>query len=230
MNDVLKQRLVGALILVALGVVFWPIIFVEPGDRDRADDARMPPRPAVVTTSIEPPDLAGLRPSEDLQKAEMVEPAPAAQNQLVTATADSSAAANAVTEVIEKAQPVAPPKPTVAPDNEASSQSRAAPQASPKMSKTRTEAPVKPKIDADGIPVTWILRVASLSSGEKGDELRQRLLKMGHKAYRQKVKSGGKTLYRVYVGPKVERAKLEKVQGQIDAEFGVSTMITRYYP
>ena len=26
MNDILKQRLVGALILVALGVVFWPII------------------------------------------------------------------------------------------------------------------------------------------------------------------------------------------------------------
>ncbi len=33
MNEVLKQRLIGALILVALGVVFWPIIFVEPGQQ-----------------------------------------------------------------------------------------------------------------------------------------------------------------------------------------------------
>ncbi len=229
MNDVLKQRLVGALILVALGVVFWPIIFVEPGERDRADDARIPPRPAVVTTSIEPPDLAGLRPSQALRKAEMDERTPLSESPAATPAQDTS---TTEPEPVEKAQPVAPPitpakntqpKPAVKPDSKPPVQTTIA-------SKTRTEAPVKPKIDADGIPVTWILRVASVSSGEKADELRQRLLKMGHKAYRQKVKSGGKTLYRVYVGPKVERAKLEKVQGQIDAEFGVSTKITRYYP
>ena len=42
MNDILKQRLVGALILVALGVVFWPIIFVEPGVKDTPGDSRIP--------------------------------------------------------------------------------------------------------------------------------------------------------------------------------------------
>jgi DedD protein len=53
---------------------------------------------------------------------------------------------------------------------------------------------------------------------------------MGHKAYVQRVKSGGKTLYRVSVGPKVEKARLEQIQGDIDARFGVKTLITRYYP
>ena len=66
MNDILKQRLVGALILVALGVVFWPIIFVEPGDQAVAEQRRIPPRPEVVTTAIEAPDLAGLRASPEL--------------------------------------------------------------------------------------------------------------------------------------------------------------------
>jgi DedD protein len=64
-NDILKQRLVGALILVALGVVFWPIIFVEPGDKAVAQQTRIPPRPDVVTTPIEVPDLAGLRASPE---------------------------------------------------------------------------------------------------------------------------------------------------------------------
>ncbi|MEJ2532362.1 MAG: hypothetical protein P8Y92_11230, partial [Halioglobus sp.] len=67
MNNVLKQRLVGALILVALGVVFWPIIFVEPGERPGVEQVRIPPRPQVDTTPIAPPERAGLRPSEALQ-------------------------------------------------------------------------------------------------------------------------------------------------------------------
>lgn len=207
MNDVLKQRLVGALILVALGVVFWPIIFVEPGQQGNLADARIPPRPNVAKTSIEPPDLAGLRPSKALKKAEEILPEAPLDTPILGTRAK--------------------PKPELTPV--VASPSKASPNL-PIQGKTRVTAPVKPSIDADGIPVAWILRVASVSSGAKADSLRRQLLKMGHKAYRQKVKSGGKTLYRVYVGPKVERAQLEKIQTQINREFGVTTMITRYYP
>ena len=34
----------------------------------------------------------------------------------------------------------------------------------------------------------------------------------------------------VYVGPKAEKARLEKIQGSINSRFGVKSMITRYYP
>ena len=74
MNEVLKQRLIGALILVALGVVFWPIIFVEPGQQGGADEVVIPPRPNVTTTPIEPPDMAGLRPSREITRATEPEP------------------------------------------------------------------------------------------------------------------------------------------------------------
>ncbi|PLW69428.1 SPOR domain-containing protein [Pseudohalioglobus lutimaris] len=206
MNDVLKQRLVGALILVALGVVFWPIIFVEPGEQGAAGEARIPPRPEVVSTPIEPPDIAGLRPSREFKK----ETEPEVSEQIAPAQ-PTPAAAPAVAEE----QPVAASPPPVKP----------AP-----AKKTRSEPPVKPALDADGIPVTWILRVASVSSADKSDQLRKELLAMGHKAYVQKVNSGGRTLYRVYIGPKVEKARLEKIRGDIDARFGVTSMITRYYP
>jgi DedD protein len=216
MNEVLKQRLVGALILVALGVVFWPIIFVEPGGQGGADEARIPPRPQVDTTPIETPGIAGLRPSPDLVK------------ELTPATEPSAPNNNG-----SGANPAAASKRPVAAASDSPAEAAAA-AASEKMAasvaKTRSEPPARPVVDGQGIPVVWILRVASVSSSARADELRKRLLDMGHKAYAKKIKSGDKTLYRVYVGPKAEKARLEKIQREVDAEFGVNTIITRYYP
>jgi len=212
-NDILKQRLVGALILVALGVVFWPIIFVEPGDQAVAEQRRIPPRPEVVTTAIEAPDLAGLRASPDLAvpaEPEVIEaPAPQRTGLAAVLTPEPAVAKPAEQARAEPAKQKTPPEPT---------------------RKTRSEPPEKLVIDGDGVPVAWILQVVSLSSADKADELRQRLLKMDQKAYVKKVRRGDKTLYRVYIGPKFERAALEAMQADIDEEFGVSSMIARYIP
>jgi DedD protein len=204
-NDVLKQRLVGALILVALGVVFWPIIFVEPGERPGLDQVRIPPRPQVDTTPIEPPERAGLRPSETLQ-APPVPPVEAPGTEADRAEKPLIPAAGT-----ETASPTAAAVP--------------APGA-----RTRTEPPEKPELDSDGVPIAWILQVASVSSDSKAEELRQRLQALNHKAYVKKVTREGKSLYRVYVGPKFERARLETIQADIDAQFGVKSMVMRYYP
>ena len=216
MNEVLKQRLVGALILVALGVVFWPIIFVEPGEQGGAEEARIPPRPLVETTPVEAPDIAGLRPSREIQKA----PEPA-DRELLTLAPEAPPVVNATASDTARTAAVDPkPEPKAKPRSDPA----------PVEKKTRSEPPVKPALDAEGIPITWILRVASVSSAEKADQLRKDLLDMGHKAYVKKIRSNGKTLYRVYVGPKVEKARLQKIQGSIDSKFGVSSLITRYYP
>ena len=206
MNDILKQRLVGALILVALGVVFWPIIFLEPGDEKVAQQPRVPPPPAVDTTPIEAPDLVGLRDSPEI----------AARNDAVVAqTPVEIQEPEPVVATISPPEPVKQaPLPTAVGDTE----------------RARSERPEKLVIDSDGVPVAWILQVASVSSDEKAQALRKRLLSMNQKAYVKKVPRGGKSLYRVYIGPKFERAQLEKIQAQIDAEFGVASMIARYVP
>ena len=95
---------------------------------------------------------------------------------------------------------------------------------------TSSVAPERPVLDSDGVPVAWILQVASVSSAAKADELRDRLLAMQFKAYVKKVGHAERDLYRVYVGPKFEKARLESIRMQIDAEFGVKSMITRYVP
>lgn len=63
MDSNVKQRLVGALILVALGVVFWPIIFV-PGPEPAEEIAiTVPPEPPIDITPVPEPDDFGLRQS-----------------------------------------------------------------------------------------------------------------------------------------------------------------------
>jgi DedD protein len=208
-NDILKQRLVGALILVALGVVFWPIIFVEPGEQVAAEQSRIPPRPEVDITPIEPPDLAGLRPSPELElqadRQDVVQPEP-------------------------EPAPEPEPEPQAVPQDRVAPAAVAADKAATTQPRTRSEAPERPVIDSDGVPVAWILQVASVSSAAKADELRDRLLAMQFKAYVKKVGHAERDLYRVYIGPKFEKARLESIRKQIDAEFGVKSMITRYVP
>jgi DedD protein len=213
MNDILKQRLVGALILVALGVVFWPIIFVEPGDPTSEDRARIPPRPVVDTTPLSSPDMAGLRPSPEIaiqQAQDEPEPTPEPKPE----PRPSEKEAQPVVETTVEAKPTPVPVPV---------------ESKPEQ-RTRSEAPVKPALDGDGVPVAWILQVASVSSADRADALRKKLLAMDHKAYVKKIKRGDKSLYRVYIGPKFERARLERIQAGIDSEFGVKSMIARYVP
>ncbi len=193
MNEVLKQRLVGALILLALGVIFWPIIFVQPDTEEIARQGGIPPQPDVPTSPLEPPDSSDLRASEPIQIH--------------------------AGEVASEQAPMSTAAPGAAPDS------------TPRMSENvRSEPPEELVLDADGVPVAWILQVASVSDADKAEALRQRLLALEQKAYVQKISSDGRTYYRVYIGPKFEQARLEQLRPEIDAEFGVSSILRRYVP
>jgi len=207
-NDILKQRLVGALILVALGVVFWPIIFVQPGEKEVAEQQRIPARPSVATTPIEPPDQMGLRASPERN---VMDDAASAED---FALPGDDAASTTV------AEPA--PEPLAAPPAE-----RKAPEVKETV---RSRSPAPLAVDSDGVPVAWILQIASVSDAAKADELRNRLLQLNYKAYVKRVEINGRVLHRVYLGPKFERAKLEQLQPAIDAEFGVTSMVARYIP
>jgi len=195
-NDILKQRLVGALILVALGVVFWPIIFVEPGERSSPGRVEIPPPPLIDTSPIEPPGQGDLRASPE------VEPEAGMAQAQETPLAEGVLDANA-------------PVPSAASTPEPGA---------------RSTPPQQPALDSSGLPVGWILQVATVSNAAKADELRDTLLASGEKAYVKKLETGGKVLYRVSIGPNVERARLERIQPQIDTRFGVKSLIVRYAP
>ena len=211
MNDILKQRLVGALILLALGVVFWPIVFVQPEQKTSAQQQSIPEPPAVSTTAIEAPEQGGLRASPDLTTNDDAQGMDSVAERDIGG--DDSEEARFASE-----------------SSAASSAPETSPATSPMPSEARSEAPERLAVDADGVPVAWTIQVATVSSAEKAERLRVRLLEKNEKAYVTKVSSGGKQLYRVCVGPKFERQELERMQASINAEFGVKTMLVRYLP
>ena len=56
MDPLFRQRLVGTLVLVALGIVFWPLIFVPPETREPILLQPMSLRPAIDQTPIPDPE------------------------------------------------------------------------------------------------------------------------------------------------------------------------------
>jgi len=220
-NEVLKQRLVGALILVALALIFWPIVFVGPDDEPSAQSRSIPEPPAVPTTVIEAPDDAGLRASPELTEYEESQAS-------VDADEQDNVGVDGTDYVIVESGTEAEPGSSATAD--VAPVATDVPAAATAATVARSEAPQPLVTDADGVPVAWTLQVATVSSAEKADGLRRRLLEKGEKAYVTTISSGGKQLYRVSVGPKFERQELERIQESINADFGVKTMLVRYLP
>tara|TARA_B110000977_G_scaffold46298_1_gene62985 strand:- start:2080 stop:2679 length:600 start_codon:yes stop_codon:yes gene_type:complete len=198
-NDILKQRLVGALILVALGVVFWPIIFLQPDDKA-----------APHSQSIAPPHAASI---EVVSQGDL-----RALPSLAALDDNPDGGERAETDPLAAVTPL-----TIS--------SEAVPQSSDSnTSGVRNSAHEQLFMDSDGIPLAWTLQVVTVSSADKAEALRKQLLDMSQKAYIVIVRSNGKKLYRVCIGPKFERIELETLQASINAQFKVNSIVARYIP
>jgi DedD protein len=216
MKEVVKQRLVGALILVALGVIFWPIIFVDPDTDIDIETLQMPPRPAPPEGFQAFPEEGDEATFDSRDDAALPEAEPAPGDALPAE--DPAAAATDAGE------------PAASSERDADTADTPGEAAVPAPGETR-EAPIaEPQMDAQGLPVVWTLQLVTLSDGIKAEALRQDLIDDGHKAYVKAVTVAGKPLYRVHIGPKAERAQLEALQAELDARLGVKSMIRRYLP
>ncbi|MEE4204120.1 MAG: SPOR domain-containing protein [Halieaceae bacterium] len=205
MEPIVKQRLVGALVLLALGVVFWPIIFVEAPEPEMLPAESMPPRPAVDTSPLEVPEVPRERISAQLPK--------------LPDQADAQRAADTATELAE------PPEDAVEPETLMSGLPEAD-ELEPLA--TREQPPAEPVLDEQGLGVAWVLQVATVSSETRAQALLARLGDKGYKAFIKPIKRDKRSLYRVQIGPKVERARLEKIKAVIDPELRVESAILRY--
>ena len=206
MNSIVKQRLVGALVLIALGVVFWPIIFVQTPEDELIQLPTMPSRPEFDRTPLPTPtsrrteieaQLPSLPEQSELARAADVATA------LPAESSGSSSPVQSESKTVKKAAEIDAPTP-------------------------RTVAPVVSPVDDQGLAVAWVLQVATVSSQSRAQGLLDQLKEQGYPAFIQQTKSGGKVLYRVKIGPKVERAKLAPIKAEVDALLKVDAAILRY--
>lgn len=208
-----KQRMVGALVLVALAVIFLPMLF------SRQDEQRQvtvqapsaPQAPAVPQVQVEPvvvPEPQAL-PQEPIPSDDEIADQQAPTMPIAPAAPVASAPAPA-------AKPVTPPP---------------APVAKPAPSQPIAAAPAKPdttqsRVDANGLSVSWSVQLASLSSRASAESLQKSLRSQGYNAYIRT--ADGKN--RVFVGPLIERAEADRLRDLLGRQQNLKGFVVRFQP
>jgi len=170
-DDGVKQRLIGAVVLVALMIIFLPMFF---GDRNvEIVDilSEMPAKPAIPEFDITKPV-----PPVEKRKAEKPEIQTKSQQKKV------------LQELIGK------------------------------------------KVDANSLPVSWTLQVASFKERTNAEKLRDRLRKGGYKAYTKFRHDVEPKMIRVFVGPVLERKTIDGIKTSISKQFKLDGVVVRYLP
>lgn len=218
-----RHRLIGATVLVLIGVLGFPLLF----------DTQ--PRPIQVDIPIEIPDRDKTRPLGAGGKIAAAEPAatPAAPPSppaavaappvadKVPANASLAAKEEVVAEKPARAAPVKDDKqekrvaaaPAV-PEPKAERKVEAkAPVASDEGAKARALLEGKPAV-AEG-QERFVLQVGAFADADKARETRTRLERAGLKTYTQEVDTKDGKRIRVRVGPYTQRAEADKAAAQI---------------
>ena len=200
------QRIVGALVLVALAVIFVPMLFnrEDAGQEVSVEAPAMPATPTAPEIVTEP--VAVPEPEPFPEQFEIIEEGGVAQSGTPTAPIEPAPAATPT--------PVEP-TPSTEPQVQAPS---IAPPAPP--------APSEPRLDASNLPVSWSVQLASLSSRENAEKLQQTLRAQGYNAYIRTAEG----MNRVFVGPLVERAEANRLRDQLQRQQKLNGFVVRFKP
>jgi DedD protein len=191
----LKQRIVGALVLLALAVIFLPMLLSRQDQLQpvRVDAPAMPRAPAMPQIEMQPvivPEPQSLpeelQPIAEAPPPVEVAPAPAPE------------------------EPEPEPEPVVA---------APAPDSAP------TQAPAS-RLDANSLPVSWSVQLASLSSRTGAETLQKTLRSQGYNAYIRHVDG----MNRVFVGPVIERTEANRLREQLNRQHKLSGFVVRFQP
>ncbi|SDA85687.1 DedD protein [Pseudomonas sp. NFACC15-1] len=212
-----KQRMVGALVLVALAVIFLPMLFSRQDEQRQVtvDAPAAPQAPSVPPVQVDPvavPEPQAL-PQEPVPSDEELAGQPAAPSTPIASVPATPA-------------PAAPSKPAVAPVPVP-----AAPAIKPAPSQPITAAPAKPdttqsRVDANGLSVSWSVQLASLTSRESAENLQKTLRSQGYNAYIRS--ADGKN--RVFVGPLIERAEADRLRDLLSRQQNLKGFVVRFQP
>ena len=200
MDPLYRQRLVGTLVLVALGVVFWPLIFVTPDTRAPITLQPMSQRPAVDQTPITEPESFEPSVAPKLPKPPK-NPPPVQEAADIQTQTDAERGALAA---LPDSDSVAAPQPRVVPPSEDS------------------------LVDEQGLAIFYVLQVATVGSVSRANELVEGLQARGYKAFSTRYDRVDDELFRVQIGPNAERAPLMRIKPEIDAVLKVDSQILRY--
>ena len=208
MDQKLKQRLTGAIVLVALAVIFVPIILEGPDDDWTPRSHSIPEQPQMDYRA-------------DME-LELPEPTPAEE------PLSGSVITNALS--LQEAEPATDQPPQVDQPSPPAAEKAPVPVAAPPKPAKVAPAPVPPKAEKVAEPTIkgWFVQVGSFGQEMNASGLRERLKSAGYDARLHKVAIGKGYAYRVLVGPSSTRAGAEKTAARLKTGQQLDGMVVEY--
>lgn len=219
LDNVFKQRMVGALVLIAVAVIFLPMLFTRQDETHhvQVDAPAAPQAPVAPQVQVEPVPVPQ-------PQALPQEPVPSDDDLANDTQAPSMPIAPAPPEV----KPVTPPAATAQPAPAAKQPAK--PVTPPAPATAPAQAAAKPAVpsgvDANGLSVSWSVQLASMSNRANADNLQKTLRTQGYNAYIRTANG----VNRVFVGPLIERAEADRLRDQLDKQQKLKGIVVRFQP
>jgi len=202
----IKQRIIGAIVLIALAVIIIPLVLDFRKDYDHViHGSNIPPKPDDFRVEVFEFDKAG-----DIKVPVRV------VDELVTA-ADDDSTEHPDKAVNESAAVLSAE--TVAASNERVSELRN------RINDSKDGSVAKA---GQAAAESWVVQLASLTRRKNAIGLRDRVRKMGLHAFVVSSQVDGKTMYRVLVGPELLRSNADKQRKRLQQETNLGGMVIKY--
>lgn len=224
MREGAKQRLVGVAVVVALAVIFVPMLFEDDSlDTGPSDELAIPEAPPFEPDLkserfLTPEDsgVGGFDPSGETESRPLALPPPGDldADSVVGIPDEGTNESNAGMD-----------QPEAEPAGQATPGAKVEPP--PPPAGVPVIEPPPPRSARDGMP-SWVIQVASLRTPEAAGELESKLRKAGYSAFVEQAEVKGKLYYRVRVGPEVDRANAERTAARLRNQQKLDTLIQNY--
>ncbi len=204
----LKQRLVGAVVLISLAVIFIPMLLSGRGGYER-----------LITSSNIPPEPEAGRRVIEIPLRE-VPPRPE-KKPVTTVVVDEY-----TKELPKNFKPARKPPEEKAAAQAPAPEEKPATPAKPPARKEVTSPPAARQASGDeGVPQAWVVQMGSFSDKANAMALRNRIRGKKYPAYVEAVTTPQGTIYRVRVGPERSRAGAEALQRKLRKAFNLNGMV-----
>ena len=204
METTLKQRLIGAAVIIALAVIFVPMILDGSGRQDSvALNMEIPPEPTFSFDS-DLPDTKGLN---------QLQPMPLSEKP------------NAVVEIVE--EPVSKETEEIKP---VETENKTTVSTSAQITKPTVVEATENSIEINPALTAWVVQVAAFGEKGKALALQEKLLASNLSAFTERFGNSDKSVYRVKVGPELKRENAEKLRDKIEKEHGLKESFVTKHP
>lgn len=201
-----RERLIGALVLVTIVVLLVPAILKGRGTTPAEPPAESTRRVEVPTSDAPPPPAESVLVPEPVADAQ-----PAADAEPATSTSAKA----------QRTERSAPP-----PD--AGSMASAPPPAPKPQAAAQVPSKAPPVAPASKSTATaWAVQLGAFSNRSKAEQLVAQLKERRYAAFVLEYRASGQVLYRVRVGPEQERARAEEIAARL-AKDGFQTVVARH--